>query len=152
VEVNLCCSGIRLGMRGGFGVDVLVAAKPANEYTRLGVNLSAAVNAPPTAYVDTSQTAAGGGNQSEFHQPNTNIVSLWQLHSQTDLKASENVIEHQQMRSSSRQMSSSINITVLVDVSADHPYSALSDLRSGFRPLSHPLHHSDGLFLEFIRR
>ena len=82
VEVVLSCSGVPRGSAAGsFGVDVLATAD-AKEYTRLGVNVTRAdADAPPTAFVDTSHTTASAVNQSAYHNPGTNTVPLWQLHS-----------------------------------------------------------------------
>jgi sucrose-6-phosphate hydrolase SacC (GH32 family) len=80
LEAVLTCTAV-LGQQqsssaGAFGLDVLVTAS-AREYTRLGVNMSA----QPTAFVDTSHTAGEARNISECSNPGSNVVPLWQLHS-----------------------------------------------------------------------
>jgi hypothetical protein len=130
-EVRLSCSGMQLDSGGGgdndddavpaahgreggatagalFGIDVLATAD-SSEYTRLGINLTRAdADSPPTAFVDTSHTAAGGGaNQSAYSNPGTNVVPLWQLHSSASARAADATLRG--------GGSSSIEITVLVD-------------------------------------
>ena len=100
IEVAMSCSGISPAATGVFGVDVLATAS-GDETTRLGVNLTAAtLDSPPYAFVDTALTTGGAAsyrslgekNATEYHNPGTNTVPFWELHS-----------------------GGSVNITVLVD-------------------------------------
>lgn len=98
-------------VEGMFGVDVLMT-KDSKEYTRLGVNLTRADStAPPSAFVDTTFTAAAGANQSAYSNPGTNVVPLWQLHASAEL-SSRGAVDGSEP---APRASTSLQITLLID-------------------------------------
>jgi hypothetical protein len=133
IEVVLSCTVPFLGNRsdelgnvngtrpaaveGVFGVDVLVT-KDSREYTRLGVNLTrpwADSTAPPSAFVDTTNTAAGSANQSAYNNPGTNVVPLWQLHASAERSDHHTNGDAMEGSGSATRASTTLQLTVLVD-------------------------------------